>query len=571
MTLVCAAACLFAFPCPTRATVYDLTITVDNAYAVGFGDPSGIVPPLGPLVQNTTAAQIFNAAGPETYVVDSNSHSHVYIAAWADDSTANSALASFIANGKLQFSGGVWEVFATGDKTSTAAQALTLASINAQITNANMNGGGPGSSGGWVGLPPNAPGTVGALAVDPAPFTKVLTGLGWSGFLSTFLEQFRDPEFIWYDNGVTPNPFDYIGAGDAGWLIFRAGIPLLCDGSATGLWNTGVDADGDVLADGVTDPHYTLVSVPAPLTPGAAFKSSGNPASWLANDPAGSSGSAWIGRSPASAIDPAGVYTYRIDVDVPNISPLPTIYGRWISDNDGTNIRVNGVPSGQTRTGPFNAWTTFFVPGGDWIPGQTNTVEFDVTNISLQQGLRVEWCLPKVDSDGDGLADVVEAALGTDPNDADSDNDGLADGAEENVHGTDPLDADSDDDGHADGVEVQFGTDPLDPLDIPPADADGDGLSNVAEATLGTNPNDADSDDDGLSDGLEVTLYGTNPLDADSDNDGHSDGAEVQGGSNPLNPQEPASVPLAPWALGALAAMLLADGARRSRATLHRE
>jgi glucose/arabinose dehydrogenase len=65
------------------------------------------------------------------------------------------------------------------------------------------------------------------------------------------------------------------------------------------------------------------------------------------------------------------------------------------------------------------------------------------------------------DSDGDGIIDVEEAALGTDPNKADTDGDGLADG-EERTRATDPLKADSDGDGLNDGLEVTLGLNPLD-------------------------------------------------------------------------------------------------------------
>ncbi|RJS47592.1 hypothetical protein [Nocardioides cavernaquae] len=163
-------------------------------------------------------------------------------------------------------------------------------------------------------------------------------------------------------------------------------------------------------------------------------------------------------------------------------------------------------------------------------------------------------CVSATDADGDGLTDAEEAALGTDPHDADTDNDGLTDGAEVNTHGTKPLDADTDDDGLKDGAEVNtHGTDPKDPdtdnggvkdgaevaagtnpldgsddaaLLAPGADPDGDGLTNAEEKALGTDPFDADTDNDGLKDGREVEL-GTDPLDADTDNDGLKDGAEV--------------------------------------------
>ena len=69
---------------------------------------------------------------------------------------------------------------------------------------------------------------------------------------------------------------------------------------------------------------------------------------------------------------------------------------------------------------------------------------------------------------------------------------------EVNVHGTSPTATDTDGDGLSDYNEVALGTDPN------AADGDGDGLSDPAELyTYGTNPNDPDSDDDGLSDGDE--------------------------------------------------------------------
>jgi hypothetical protein len=60
------------------------------------------------------------------------------------------------------------------------------------------------------------------------------------------------------------------------------------------------------------------------------------------------------------------------------------------------------------------------------------------------------------DSDGDGLVNADELALGTDPFSTDTDGDGLADGAEQ-AAGTDPLDPDSDGDGIPDGEDVASG------------------------------------------------------------------------------------------------------------------
>ena len=111
------------------------------------------------------------------------------------------------------------------------------------------------------------------------------------------------------------------------------------------------------------------------------------------------------------------------------------------------------------------------------------------------------------DTDGDGLNNITEFGLGSDPNKVDTDGDGLGD-SEEQALGTDPAKTDSDDDGLADNEETV--TDPLD------ADSDDDGLTDGQEVTeTMTDPNNADSDGDGASDGVEVATQ-TDPLDAGS-------------------------------------------------------
>jgi hypothetical protein len=73
---------------------------------------------------------------------------------------------------------------------------------------------------------------------------------------------------------------------------------------------------------------------------------------------------------------------------------------------------------------------------------------------------------PDGDDDGDGLTNLEEYCLGTDPQNADTDGDGIPDG-EEVLRRTNPLSADSDGDGYTDWEEIQAGTDPLDPNSHP--------------------------------------------------------------------------------------------------------
>jgi streptogramin lyase len=95
---------------------------------------------------------------------------------------------------------------------------------------------------------------------------------------------------------------------------------------------------------------------------------------------------------------------------------------------------------------------------------------------------------------------------------------------------------DTDRDGLPDYWERRYGLDPADPADAA-LDADGDGLTSLAEYDAGSSPNAADTDGDGLGDAEEVATYATDPANPDTDGDGLSDGAEVElHGTRPLDP-----------------------------------
>jgi outer membrane protein OmpA-like peptidoglycan-associated protein/opacity protein-like surface antigen len=117
------------------------------------------------------------------------------------------------------------------------------------------------------------------------------------------------------------------------------------------------------------------------------------------------------------------------------------------------------------------------------------------------------------DTDADGLKDGDEVhKYKTDPNKADTDGDGLNDGDEVLKYKTDPVKVDTDGDVLNDGDEVmKYKTNPL------KADSDGDGLNDYREVmTYKTDPMKVDTDGGTIGDGVEVDR-GTDPLDPSDD------------------------------------------------------
>jgi hypothetical protein len=131
-----------------------------------------------------------------------------------------------------------------------------------------------------------------------------------------------------------------------------------------------------------------------------------------------------------------------------------------------------------------------------------------------------------LDSDGDGLPNALEVAMGLDPGNpvtngivpdgkTDPDLDGLPSALEVALF-LDPTKADTNGNGVPDGRE----------------DSDGDGLPNGLERKLGLNAAIADTDHDGLLDG-----------DEDTDLDGMTNAAELAAGRDPATADAPAPAP----------------------------
>jgi len=118
------------------------------------------------------------------------------------------------------------------------------------------------------------------------------------------------------------------------------------------------------------------------------------------------------------------------------------------------------------------------------------------------------------DTDGDGLSDIQEVQMGTDPLNADTDGDTIKDGDEASYH-TDPLNPDTDGDGLNDGAEIAYKADPL----------------------------AVDSDGDTLPDGVEVHDLGTSPINPDTDGDGLNDNVDPDPGQLPTPTPTPTDTP----------------------------
>ncbi len=174
-----------------------------------------------------------------------------------------------------------------------------------------------------------------------------------------------------------------------------------------------------------------------------------------------------------------------------------------------------------------------------WIPGETfcdpvNKVRVAV-NSTTAAGFNVtierDGSFP--DTDGDGQANCVEAAAGSDPlnrlsipevcDGLNNDLDGTVDEGFTNTDGdgqANCVDADDDNDGFSDTAEAAAGTDSLNRLSSPEVC---DGLDNDLDGAVDEGFTNTDGDGQ------------ANCVDADDDNDGFSDATETAAGSDPLN------------------------------------
>jgi hypothetical protein len=173
-----------------------------------------------------------------------------------------------------------------------------------------------------------------------------------------------------------------IPAGLASASVHTVAIP--------GLYDTGVNGTGGLLAGGSIDPHYVLVSSADPNFPGpqAIVPSVIATGFWVPNGPA----SKWIAPANAEGYPsggenhPVGFYVYRLTVDLTGFDPSSVVItGSFAADN-AAGIRVNGAGTGQVSQG-YNTLVAFTLNSG-FVSG-TNTIDFETHNGGGVTGLRV--------------------------------------------------------------------------------------------------------------------------------------------------------------------------------------
>ncbi len=155
---------------------------------------------------------------------------------------------------------------------------------------------------------------------------------------------------------------------------------------AVGLYDTGVDNNDVVLANGTTDTHYLLGSSPTY----AVDDAEGYLGYWMAP----SANSSWItpmvgSGNTGSNSAAGGNYTYSTTFDLTGFETGSAVINGLVSaDNSVTSVLINGNAISFSTHSDYSSFASFTVTSG-FVAG-VNTLSFVVYNESGPTGLRAE-------------------------------------------------------------------------------------------------------------------------------------------------------------------------------------
>ena len=165
-------------------------------------------------------------------------------------------------------------------------------------------------------------------------------------------------------------------------------------------------------------------------------------------------------RSGDTTIDPAARLPFYEQAGQILVDDVPAAFLLNPSGIFVVNPEVNGyTPTPSEVEWPGSVSSLMTIGKGE----ATESASLPQDAAADESAGSISAAVDALDADGDGLEDVLEAELGTDPYDVDTDDDGATDGDEYFTFQTGTRNPDNDADGVLDGDEITNGTDPNDP------------------------------------------------------------------------------------------------------------
>lgn len=185
------------------------------------------------------------------------------------------------------------------------------------------------------------------------------------------------------------NSFRFAAAAFALVGLIAGGTPALAN--TLTFFDTGVAANGSVLAAGSTDSHYTLLYssdggsyTATTTTPNGAWAGDTSTAGWIS--PGASGNSSWN----------SGYYIYETTLDLTGYNASTASLSGMIAGDDFYYIYLNRGGNAVFSGSGFSSLTPFLVNSG-FVSG-INQVDFVVVNQGSATGLMVDGAVLTADS-----------------------------------------------------------------------------------------------------------------------------------------------------------------------------